>query len=185
MEKRRILQVASELFSRSGLKSISVDVICHSLGIAKKTYYLVYRNKDELVSDYIHEFFVALFRELQQNTTSADAVERLKIFDAYLVDRMSRINPAIVSDLKRYHNSIYQIFVNNQQKLVGKLSSIIELGKRQGAFRKNLDAQILAELRFNEIKFVLARRGEIAWQELHRQQQQLFEHYLAGLTAKM
>jgi AcrR family transcriptional regulator len=184
MEKKRILQVASELFSRSGLKSISVDVICHSLGIAKKTYYRVYRNKDELVCDYIHEFSLVLFRELQQNTASTDAVERLGIFDAYLVDRMSRINPAIVSDLKRYHNSIYQLFVNNQQKLVGELSSIIELGKRQGAFRKNLDAQILAELRFNEIKFVLARRGEIAWQELHQQQRQVFEHYLAGLTAK-
>jgi hypothetical protein len=58
------------------------------------------------------------------------------------------------------------------------------MGKEQGAFRKNMDAQILAELRFREIESVLLQRSEIALQELHRQQQQLFEHYLAGLVAR-
>jgi hypothetical protein len=59
------------------------------------------------------------------------------------------------------------------------------MGKGQGAFRADMDAQILAELRFHEIESLLSQRSEIALQELHRQQHQLFEHYLAGLTLKM
>jgi AcrR family transcriptional regulator len=118
MDKKKILQVASKMFIRSGLRSISVDDICHSIGIAKKTFYLIYDNKEELVRDFIQAFFSMLFRELQQNATSADAIERLKIFDAYLVDRMMRVNPVILSDLRRYHDSTYQIFIDNHRKLV-------------------------------------------------------------------
>lgn len=62
------------------------------------------------------------------------------------------------------------------------LATIIESGKQQGTFRKNLDTLILAELRFNELETMCSQRNEVGLLDLYRSQQEVFDHYLAGLV---
>ena len=107
----------------------------------------------------------------------------MKLFDGYLADFLKIFYPVLISDLIRHHNEAYQIFIHHRMKLVGYLVAIIELGKQQGAFRENLDSQILAELRFNELETIFSRRHEVGLGDLYRSQRELFDHYLGGLIA--
>jgi len=50
---RRILEAASELFYREGIRAVSVDTVCEQAGVTKKTLYEKFGSKDQLVADYL------------------------------------------------------------------------------------------------------------------------------------
>lgn len=54
--KKTILKTSLELFVKHGFKTVTMDEIANELGISKKTIYLHFRSKDELITktvDYI------------------------------------------------------------------------------------------------------------------------------------
>ncbi|MEO6358138.1 MAG: TetR/AcrR family transcriptional regulator, partial [Ferruginibacter sp.] len=53
----RIQQKAHGLFMQFGLRSVSMDDIANSLGISKKTIYLYFADKDELVDAVVESEF--------------------------------------------------------------------------------------------------------------------------------
>lgn len=47
--RKRIIKVASELFLKYGLRSVTIDDICNELRISKKTFYVHFKQKEELI----------------------------------------------------------------------------------------------------------------------------------------
>ena len=47
--RAKILKTSGELFFKFGIRSVSIDDICNDLHISKKTFYTVFKQKDELV----------------------------------------------------------------------------------------------------------------------------------------
>jgi AcrR family transcriptional regulator len=170
------------MFFTNGFKTVSVDDICLAIGIAKKTFYLLFSNKDELIQEVIQTAFADLYGNLQEELMPDDAVARLKLFDNHLLEFSKVFYPALIVDLKRYHHDAYQIFIERREKLITYLATILELGKRRGTFRKHLDSRILAELRFSELETIFSKRIELKLADWNRSQKELFDHYLAGLV---
>ena len=48
-QRNHIIKTAGELFFRLGIRSVSIDDICHELGMSKKTFYVYFASKDELI----------------------------------------------------------------------------------------------------------------------------------------
>ena len=44
-----IIKKAGELFFRLGIRSVSIDDICRELGMSKKTFYVYFASKDEMI----------------------------------------------------------------------------------------------------------------------------------------
>ncbi|HEY8934046.1 MAG TPA: TetR/AcrR family transcriptional regulator [Cyclobacteriaceae bacterium] len=182
--KNRILHAADTIFCRHGLRAVSIDKICHSIGIAKKTFYLCFASKDALVEEFVEGAFSKIHHALREDSLPLEAIQRLKVFDRHLADFLKMFYPTLIFDLKRYHHDTYQTFLSNRTKLMMDLVDIIELGKLQGVFRNTLYSSLLAELRFNELETIFSQRFEIELDDLNRNHQELFEHYLAGLVHK-
>ena len=53
--RENILQVAIERMQQVGIRSVSVDDICHELGMSKKTFYVYFASKDDLVQAILHK----------------------------------------------------------------------------------------------------------------------------------
>jgi AcrR family transcriptional regulator len=51
----RILEGANELFFSYGLKSITMNDIAQHLGMSKKTIYVFFKDKDEIVSAFMND----------------------------------------------------------------------------------------------------------------------------------
>jgi AcrR family transcriptional regulator len=183
MTRERILQSAITLFARYGLRGVSVDTICHSVGIAKKTYYTLYDSKDELVEDFVETTFAEFFHFIQQSSREIDAVKRLNTFDEKLMTILRVFNLSIVADLKRNHEKAFRAFMNHRSALAACLAAVIEYGKRQGTFRNTIDSSVLAELRLLEIEMLFSAPPQTPFSDLHNNHEQLFEHYVAGLLA--
>ena len=183
MTRERILQSAITLFARYGLRGVSIDTICHSVGIAKKTYYTLYDSKDELVDDFVETTFAEFFHFIQQSSREIDAVKRLNTFDEKLMTILGVFNLSIVADLKRNHEKAFRAFMNHRSALAACLAAVIEYGKRQGTFRNTIDSSVLAELRLLEIEMLFSRLPQTPLSGLYKNHEQLLEHYVAGLLA--
>lgn len=181
MDKKRILETAGYLFSRAGIKSISVDDICTTLGISKKTFYCHYSGKEELVQVYTLDFCDDILEALKRTSTCSDPMQQLTQFDTYLVERLMRVTPVILLDLKRHYYLAFEIYLQHRQRVQDILVSIIESGQQQGVFRREYDASILAMLRLQQLEYILESRNTVSFGELARHQQQLFAHFTAGL----
>ncbi len=71
-KKEIIISTANELFLKHGFKKISVDEICKTACVSRKTYYTYFKNKEELVKqilDDISDFGFKLYDEVYADET--------------------------------------------------------------------------------------------------------------------
>lgn len=102
--QKQILKTAGDMFFRLGVRSVSIDDICHELGMSKKTFYVYFASKEELIDrmlqqniNYIREKMEELvqlgdFRELVRKFMKHQEAERMDV----------RRVPQLVYDLKKY-----------------------------------------------------------------------------------
>ena len=81
----RLLEAASELFYREGIRAVGVDTISERAGVSKRTLYNRFGGKDELVAEYLRrrdERWRAYLREVTEREIGPE--ERLlAVFGAY------------------------------------------------------------------------------------------------------
>ncbi len=53
--RQRVLEVASDLFYREGIRAVGVDTIAEQAGVAKTTLYRHFPTKDDLIAAYLEE----------------------------------------------------------------------------------------------------------------------------------
>ncbi len=51
--RERVVDAASKLFYREGIRAVSVDAVAEEAGVTKKTFYYHFRSKDDLVAEYL------------------------------------------------------------------------------------------------------------------------------------
>ena len=147
--QKQILKTAGEMFFRLGVRSVSIDDICHELGMSKKTFYVYFASKEELIDrmlqqniDYIREKMEELvqlgdFRELVRKFLKHQEAERLDV----------RRVPQLVYDLKKYYPRQFQDFqlrcFEVQKQYIG---SYLQQGVSAGFVRANLNIEHTAFL---------------------------------------
>jgi TetR/AcrR family transcriptional regulator, cholesterol catabolism regulator len=152
--KDRIIAKARELFFRYGVKSVTMDDIASDLGISKKTIYLHFEDKDDIV-------YQLMLLEMNQDKcdwdnlekTSKDVIERTVKSMELIKQAFTEINPTAFFDIKKYHPKSWQIFQDHKQNFI--LASIIKDlkdGIEQGYFRPDIKVDILAKMRLEQIE---------------------------------
>lgn len=152
--KSRIIIKARELFFRYGVKSVTMDDIASELGISKKTIYLHFEDKDELV----HQMMLiemdcdkSDWEEL--GNTSKNVIEKTVRSMDLFKQAFAEINPSAFFDIKKYHPKTWQLFEEHKQNFI--LESIIKdlkEGIEQGYFRPEIRVDILAKMRLEQIE---------------------------------
>ncbi|HWS80474.1 MAG TPA: TetR/AcrR family transcriptional regulator [Rubrobacter sp.] len=81
----RLLEAASDLFYREGIRAVGVDTISAKAGVSKRTLYNRFGGKDELVGEYLRRRDEGWRVHLQEQTEGvADPREKLlAVFGAY------------------------------------------------------------------------------------------------------
>src|ERR1700689_2332661 len=95
--KERILQKATDLFMRYGIRSVTMDEIATQLGISKKTIYQFFTDKDEMVEAVVDQ-------EIQKNEeecrhfrdNSENALHEIFIALEEMEEMLKAMNPLIM-----------------------------------------------------------------------------------------
>ncbi len=176
-----------DLFMRFGIKSITMDDISKHLSISKKTIYQYFKDKHELVllvsKDHLEEERLEI-QAIKNNTSNA--IETLIEESMCLRRRITDMNPSLLYDLKKYHYQAWALYLESKEKVyIKSLFETIENGIREGYFRKDIDPEILAILRVEQIQMSMENliypRKRF---EFNNVQVQLFDHFLNGLISE-
>ena len=148
-QKCHIIKTAGELFFRLGIRSVSIDDICRELGMSKKTFYVYFASKDELIEQMLQANIDYIAGKLEELLVLHDFRKLVKVFlkrQQELKNDVRRV-PQLVFDLKKYYPRQFAEFQEKcfeMQK--GYLMQYIEQGVSEGLVRANLNIELAAVL---------------------------------------
>ena len=148
-QKCNIIKKAGEMFFRLGIRSVSIDDICRELGISKKTFYVYFESKDELVAQLLHSnvlYIAGKMEELLQMKDFRKLVARFLRHQEAEKNDVRRV-PQLVYDLKKYYPRQFADFqtecFRTQKEYIMRY---LEQGLQEGLVRANLNIELTAVL---------------------------------------
>ena len=146
MTRERVLSAATNLYSRYGIKSVSMDHLAGELRISKKTLYEEFENKDGLVCECIeHEFCrIARFSEKAKNESTC-ALEAIVRICTSVCGYIASVCPAFYKDLKKYMEA-ERTLEQHKVNLWERSGELLEIGVREGDIMENTDLKLIMTL---------------------------------------
>jgi AcrR family transcriptional regulator len=184
VQKDRIMEGAAELFFKAGIRSVTMDDIARHLGMSKKTVYMSFNDKDELVQALVSK---RLTEDKDQicgvAANAANVMEEMVNMIKCAEDFFSKINPVVIHDMQKYHPESWQMLQKfKADVVVDNLQNIITRGIAEGYVRPEIDARIMARVHILQVETgfnaTLFPPGEYhTW----KVQMQIIEHFLYGI----
>jgi AcrR family transcriptional regulator len=92
--RERILETASSLFYRRGVRAVGVDLVVEEAGVAKTSLYRHFRTKDDLIAAFLHredeDFWKCWDNATQRHHSNAEAELEAQL--KWIGERVSRAN---------------------------------------------------------------------------------------------
>jgi AcrR family transcriptional regulator len=181
----RILECAQKLFSRFGLKSVTMDDIAREIGMSKKTIYQQYADKDKLVHAYFDkekQEQISMMEDISKN--SKNAIEEILNAMQFMGKTFSRINPNLFYDMHKYHHDSWNQFkAFKEDYLMKYVIRNLEKGKSEGLYRADINNKTLARLRLEQVEMAMNPGIFPPEQFNHVEVQiQLLDHFLHGIA---
>ncbi|TCZ79316.1 TetR/AcrR family transcriptional regulator [Paenibacillus albiflavus] len=92
--RERILQVASELFYKEGVRAVGIDRVIEESGVAKASFYRSFASKDDLIVNYLEqreELSLNRLEEAEQLHPDSPKMQLLSLIDS-LAERMNQFD---------------------------------------------------------------------------------------------
>ena len=148
-QKNHIIKTAGELFFRLGVRSVSIDDICRELGMSKKTFYVYFASKDELIEQLLNANIAYISGKMEELLSLGDFRQLVKVFIKRQEAEKNDVRrvPQLVYDLKKYYPRQFadfqvQCFETQKEYII----KYLELGVKQGLVRANLNIELTAVL---------------------------------------
>ena len=147
--KKKIIRQAKQMFWDYGLKRVGIDDICNELHISKKTFYTVFKTKNELIEEVLKSVRI----EKKQKKEIADNDNIIE----YLISKTNifRSKPRrddeklfqIHFDMKKYYPELFDKHCRlmKEDSEVNTLG-ILNMGIAQGLFREDMDLTLTKKL---------------------------------------
>ncbi|MBA3704689.1 MAG: TetR/AcrR family transcriptional regulator [Bacteroidetes bacterium] len=152
--KDRILKGAEELFFKYGIKSITMDDVAKHLSISKKTIYLSFSDKNEILEMLMKDRMKKNELEFQQLAdNSENVIAEVFAIMKHLGMIFSQINPNFFYDLQKYHPNTWKLFKQFKEECIEKMvEDSVKKGIKQGLVRSDINTKIIARLRMEEVE---------------------------------
>ena len=147
-KKLEILERASVVYMKFGVKSVTMDDLARELGTSKKTIYKYFKDKQELVNEIIStkvQMDSALCLNCQQ--ISENAIDDLINISQLVIEQLRNVNPTVFFDLQKYHPDAWAKIEEHKWKFVRTIIyQNIQRGINEGIYREDLNPDIIANL---------------------------------------
>lgn len=139
-----IVEVATRLFIRNGVKTVTVDRLVKELHTSKRTIYQHFSDKTELLRACLGEYHLRIKAENEEIiASSSNAIEAMGHLHQHIIRRASQVNPNFFNDILHY----YPGMLNESYRKTGnfahrELAYLAEWGIRDGIFIEDLDIEV-------------------------------------------
>lgn len=183
--KDRIREMARQLVVRYGVRSVSMDDFANHMGMSKKTLYQYFKDKNELVDEVV----TGILEESRSLCTTLrsdarDAIEEVFFGMDVINEVMKTMNPLLIYDLQKYHPNCFQKFLAHKHEFLENMvrENIIR-GKKEGNYRDDLDAEMMARFRVDSMMILMNPSFERFLEKgLGKVHQDILLHFVYGLA---
>ncbi len=163
-----------------------MDDIARKNGVSKKTIYQFFTDKGAIIQNTIKGYF----EDHKKNILDAvgqtnNAVQALAEISICMKKQTETINPALLYDLQKYYPKAHKKVLEFKQEFMQSLLiDILNQGIKEGHFRKEINVQILAILRIEEVQLAFDNvfpRERFDFRTVHVQ---MFEHFVYGILTE-
>ncbi|MFM7813263.1 MAG: TetR/AcrR family transcriptional regulator [Flavobacteriales bacterium] len=146
--EEHILKSATGIFMRYGIKSVNMDDMAKHMGMSKKTIYVHFKDKHDLVGRAVEMFNAHEASEMAAiHEQKLNAVEEMFAINRWVISLLSQIHPSVMFDLEKYYAHSAVMLKEHRNKLVyTSMLSNLKVGQKQGFYRKDLDPEIIARI---------------------------------------
>jgi AcrR family transcriptional regulator len=143
----QILEAAKELFFKHGFKRISIEDVCKKANVSRRTFYVYYENKTDLLFKLL-EFIDELNKNEIKAINDSDLLftEKLVQITNYNIAQLEQMTPEFLADI---HDSS---FAEIKEHYVGKREywkiwthNFFSEAQKRGDIRANLDIDFLQQ----------------------------------------
>ena len=132
----RILDEAAKQFDKKGIK-FTMDDLARALGMSKKTIYMVFEDKRQIMTDTIDRFFEDAFAQEQEilNDESIGVVEKLRRIIGSVPERYTQNDLTQLYVLKEKYPSVYRHWQRCRENYWNSVQMLLNKGIEEGFFR--------------------------------------------------
>lgn len=151
--KKEMIERIGDMFFQYGIRNISMDDISRELGISKKTLYQKFRDKKDIVEQFmrLHMEEMSDFLENKVPLKEDAIVEILELLKA-IREVINKRNPSYEYDLKKYYTDLYR---EHEQYKINSIKNFYtrnyKRGIKEGYYRDdfNIDMMVKFHLTYN------------------------------------
>ena len=113
-----------ELFFEYGIRNLNMDDISSHLKISKKTLYQYFKSKEDLIEQiFAYDFYKWDNKISEIKINEINAIDILIQVSIFVYDEMSRLNPKLKFEIKKYYEPIFNRFmIEKQNQIFSQLS---------------------------------------------------------------
>jgi len=144
--KERILEYSRKRFWESGFSKVTMDELAYELGISKKTLYVHFPNKREMLREALLSNLKAIETGLEDilEDRDRDFAEKLNNVMFFLNQSLPRPSRIFFSDMKRHAHDIWLEIDRERLRIIREhFGKFLESGAQIGILRPELDVHIL------------------------------------------
>jgi AcrR family transcriptional regulator len=159
--KEKLIDSATSMFLRYGVKSVSMDDMARLMGISKKTIYNHVDNKKGLVSTVIETFIKKEHKEIKKISKNAsNAIEEMTMIANMVLKTLRMMKPKLTYDIKKYHPQLWtfieEVHFSFMKETIRK--NIIR-GQKEGLYRAVLDDLKISKIYFGIVRLCMDEDG--------------------------
>ncbi len=175
--KGAIIKEASKLFLQLGFKTVTMDDLAVSLGISKKTLYIHFENKQQLVYEVAQAIFEKITKDiLKIKESCSNPIEEFHFMRLEAMKYLGNEKTSPNYQLQKHYPKIYMDLRTKEYQYLGKMvRDSLQDGINSGLFRAGIDLEFVSRLHINGMRGI--RDIEIFPIEQFKIEE-LFENYL-------
>jgi AcrR family transcriptional regulator len=150
--KTHITADALTLFTRNGIKRVSMDDVARKAGVSKRTLYEFFRDKETLLIEVLREIskpFTEHFQLLER--MPGTALEIMLLFHERMIERQMLLCSDFLEDLRRYPEAL-KVLLESKRLFLERIAGLLKRGEQEHVFMSGINYDMLSILAHERIQ---------------------------------
>tara|TARA_R110001592_G_scaffold363394_1_gene687455 strand:- start:107028 stop:107636 length:609 start_codon:yes stop_codon:yes gene_type:complete len=181
--RKKIIRLALGNFLTYGIRAVTMDEIARLSGVSKKTIYEEFSSKEELVNAAIEAIICDYKCDLDEMEAMDDsAIDHLFGMTRYLRETFTSMNPLLMQEIQRFYPNCWQkVNEFKTEKVLRNIIMVLDQGKQSGDFRKEINSELLALMRMDQITNTFFTNYSNADSSFLDCQLAILDHFIHGI----
>lgn len=183
---KKIVESANDLFSRYGIRRVSIEEICKTANVSKMTFYKHFPNKTELAK-YILTGYINEGMKRYDEILSADEpfTQKMKEFAQYKLELIRKLNEEFALEFIHSDNPEIQKFLDRKRKeSIAFTNKFYTDAQKKGEIRPEIKPQFIEYILHTMAKMSEDKNLIGLYTNMEEFTRELFNFFLFGIISK-